>query len=429
MFAASLIFAALAHQFGADNHWLLTSFERGIGVPAMPELNVPLDSVTTGDIKIIDTLANKDSAFQFASTVPDTTMVQTAAIREAVTMMAGPPCDVINCATTGMPFTVAGSPTSIIYVSSSTSGSSSGGTGISFADEDILKYENSVWTKHFDGSDVGLQGGPDVDGFHLLPNGDILMTFDREVTLSGIVFDDSDVALFAPTSLGNVTAGAFTMYFDGSTKGLETTGEDIDAISLRGNGELIFSTLGTTIIPRTGYDTLRQQDEDLTRRRNSDNLLTRYLDGSDLGLNTTQYEDVWGLHIDSSSGDIYLTTKGDYDASGISGNSNDIFVCGTPRTTGSNTSCPLSLFWDGDAHGLSNEVVDGFSITDGIVIAASIFSSVPSDADTEDDFMDTDADDFEDDSGNEVNHPDTLDDALFEDDIKPQTSLYLPIMQ
>ncbi|MEI2691376.1 MAG: hypothetical protein V9H69_17390 [Anaerolineae bacterium] len=86
-----------------------------------------------------------------------------------------------------------------------------------------------------------------------------------------------------------------------------------------------------------------------------------YFDGSDVGLNTTNNEDVVGAWIDDATGDIYLTTLGAFSVSGVSGDGADIFIC-TPGSLGSTTSCTFSMYWDGSANGFAGEVVDGMSI-------------------------------------------------------------------
>ena len=56
----------------------------------------------------------------------------------------------------------------------------------------------------------------------------------QPLTLRGLKLDDSDLVLFTPSSLGASTSGAFSLYFDGSDIGLDTTGEDVDAAEIDG---------------------------------------------------------------------------------------------------------------------------------------------------------------------------------------------------
>ena len=54
--------------------------------------------------------------------------------------------------------------------------------------------------------------------------------------------DDSDILEFTPTKLGNTVEGSFSLYFNGSDVSLTTSDEDIDAIHLLDDGDLIIST-------------------------------------------------------------------------------------------------------------------------------------------------------------------------------------------
>ncbi|MCP4418931.1 MAG: hypothetical protein GY805_20125 [Chloroflexi bacterium] len=84
-------------------------------------------------------------------------------------------------------------------------------------------------------------------------------------------------------------------------------------------------------------------------------------DGSDVGLSGSSTEDVWGIWQDETSGDIYLTTRGSFTVSGITGDGADILLCGSP-TTGSSTACTFSSFWDGSAFGFAGEAMDGLFV-------------------------------------------------------------------
>ena len=49
-----------------------------------------------------------------------------------------------------------------------------------------------------------------------------------------------------------------------------------------------------------------------------------YYDGSDVGLGG---ENLWGASIDSSNGDLYLSTQNGFSAGGVSGDGADILLC------------------------------------------------------------------------------------------------------
>jgi len=250
-----------------------------------------------------------------------------------------------------------------IFVSS-TSGGNAG--GVNFKDEDILAYEtdNGIWTMYFDGSDVGLSGSGarDVDAFHLLPNDDILFSVVSPTTLPDVgEVDDSDIVRFIPSSLGPNTGGTFELYFDGSDVGLSTNGEDIDAIHVLDNGDLIISTKGNYSVSGVSGG-----DEDLLRFSPTtpgdytSGSWSLYLDGSQVGLNNSRYEDVNGVWIDEETGNVYLTTLGAFQVDGLSGSKADIFICEGLEDDG--TGCTFSSYMEGSTYGFSGEVVDGLTI-------------------------------------------------------------------
>jgi hypothetical protein len=246
----------------------------------------------------------------------------------------------------------------VIYLSSTTGGTID---GVSFRDEDILKYDvaTDTWSLYFDGSDVGLT--TDVNAFSILEDGSILLSINNTTGLSIGTVQDEDIIKFVPTSLGSNTSGSFEWYFDGSDVGLDSSGEDIDAISFDNDGNLIISVLGAF-----NAGGVKGRDEDLWRfsadslGSNTSGSWEQYFDGSDVGLSDSGYEDVYGAWI-AENGDIYLTTRGGFSVSGLSGDGSDIFYC-TPDSLGTDTSCTFSAYWDGSDHGFGSEIVDGIFI-------------------------------------------------------------------
>lgn len=233
--------------------------------------------------------------------------------------------------------------------------------GISFGEADILAYDtgSSNWSLHFDASDVGLTS--DVDAFHLLDDGSILLSVstDGSIPDAGNV-DDSDIIRFVPTSLGETTAGTFELYFDGSDVGLSLTPEDIDAVSVLSDGRLLISTIGGNDVLglHTDGDILLFNPTMLGE--NTTGTWEEYLVGTDVEL-ATNNEDIWGIWVDEASGDIYLSTMGAFSVTGASGDGSDIFIC-APASVAPITSCTYSFFWDGSAEGFAGEVIDGLFV-------------------------------------------------------------------
>jgi hypothetical protein len=236
---------------------------------------------------------------------------------------------------------------------------------VAYNDEDVLTHNRVTlaWAMFFDGSDVGITG--DVDGFVRRPDGSLLLSFDAAVTISGLgSVDDSDIVRFIPTSTGPTTAGSFEWYFDASDVGLTTNDEDLDVVSLAPDGRLIVSTFGVFSV--TGAS---GEDEDLLAftatqlGATTSGTWAMYFDGSDVGLSSNSSEDINAAHINSATGQLYLSTVGNFSVTGVSGDGSDIFIC-TPGTLGTTTTCTFGpgLYWDGSANGFSGEDLDSLTI-------------------------------------------------------------------
>ncbi len=270
----------------------------------------------------------------------------------------------------------------------------SGGPGASLAtrNEDILSFSSATGTFDMvlDGSDVGL-GSVTIDDFAILstrPTVQILMSFAEPIeqqngnpALPGIpaafgAVDDSDVVLFTATSLGNVTTGTFSVYFDGSDVGLANNAEDVDAIEILPTGELVVSTSGNFSVPVTnpgpalpaitiggdgapGGRVLIKCTG--TFGENTACNWSIYFDGRDVGLDV-ENENLDGLAV-APNGNVYLSTSGNFTVplaptGNLTGQDEDIFVC-QPVTLGDNTACIYlpTVFFDGTTLGLGGNDV------------------------------------------------------------------------
>ena len=246
-----------------------------------------------------------------------------------------------------------------LYVSFASGGSVS---GISFADEDILKFDGVTWSLFFDGSDVGL-GSVDVFAFQPLDQDSFLLAFTAAVTTGGQTYAPRDIVRFDATSLGANTAGAFSLYFNGIDVGLDATSENIDALDILSDGRILISTTGNPTVP--GLSGLADEDilafTPTSLGAATNGTWAWYFDGSDVALGSSS-EDIDALNI-GPDGAIYLSSLGDFAVTGISGFDEDIFVC-SPTSLGGVTACSFSstLFFDGSAWGLSANDLDAFSL-------------------------------------------------------------------
>jgi hypothetical protein len=130
-----------------------------------------------------------------------------------------------------------------------------GPNGTSYERFDVLRFTPTslgettagTWTFHFDGSDVGLGGNSNmaIRSLGALPDGSMVFATRGNVSLPGVgQVTGNDLVRFAPTSLGSVTAGTWTMYLDGSDVELSTTDEQLDGSFVTGDGTVVLSTRG-----------------------------------------------------------------------------------------------------------------------------------------------------------------------------------------
>jgi outer membrane protein assembly factor BamB len=260
----------------------------------------------------------------------------------------------------------------IIYVSFSGPGQVG---SVNFDDEDILAFDTSSgsWFIFFDGSDVGLgqRSGQNIDAFHITRQGTILLSIVEDTPIPGLgKVDDSDILEFRPTSLGSNTAGSFSVYFDGSDVGLNFAPDDIDALDVLVNGDIMISTRGSTNVGFVGA-----KDEDLIRFKptslgtNTSGTWSLYFQGSKVGLGDSPSEDIQAVSVDEVQNAIFLSTFGPFSVPGTAGDGVDILRCRFNSLTDSQ-SCTFDLFWDGSQYGIDplSVSIDGLQVQPGKVI-------------------------------------------------------------
>jgi len=255
--------------------------------------------------------------------------------------------------------------------------------GVASADEDILRFDGQNWSLFFDGSDVGV-GSPDLSAFSILDADTILMSFSANVTVNGITATPQDVLRFDATSLGSVTAGTFSMSFDGSDVSLaDATNEKIDSLKLLPDGRLLISTTGNPAVPGvTG-----SRDEDVlaftptSLGTTTSGTWSMYFDGSDVGLSETSGEDIDALDVVGSN--IYLSSQDGFSVNGVSGEDDDVFVCAA-TSTGDTTGCNYSpsLYFDGSTWGLTANDIDAFNFLMLVPVPTSTPTRTPTNTST-----------------------------------------------
>lgn len=246
-------------------------------------------------------------------------------------------------------------PDATIYVATATTGTV---RGVTYAPGDILAYDgrSDSWSLYFDGSDVGWTRA--VSDFTQLPDGSLLLVAGARTTLGAgatrFTLEVQDIARFVPTSLGQTTAGTFSLYFDGSDVTLSTAGERIDALAIKNDGTLLISTSDRATV-KSGGTSITGQDEDLLAFKPTQlgattagawSLLPDGFDGSTL--TGMAAEDVTGAWYNAATGDYYLTITNAFKVAGVKGNQRTVLKV-TPAGA-------VSVYWDAATAGFTGTV-------------------------------------------------------------------------
>ena len=211
----------------------------------------------------------------------------------------------------------------------------------------------------FDGSDVGL-APLRIDAFSWLHAGSLLLSFDKEGTVPGIVgtVDDSDIVLFDATSLGAATSGAFGLHVDGSDVGLTKDAHDVDAIEVLSMGASCCPPREPSRSPASPPGTRICSSSPPHRSgETTTGSFSPSFDGSDVGLGDAG-EDIDAVAIDAS-GRFDLSAADTFAVPDVAGQDEDVFVftpilLDPPLTAG---SFAPSLSFDGSIFGLDGNDV------------------------------------------------------------------------
>jgi len=155
-----------------------------------------------------------------------------------------------------------------------------------------------TFTYLFDGSDVGLtQSSEAIDALVILADGSFIMSTSGNASVGNVSSVAQDLVRFVPSALGASTAGAWSMYFDGSDVGLSQSAENVDAVSILADGSLLLSTTGNfavTGVSGANEDVLRFVPSSLGAT--TAGTFSLYYDGSVRGMSddlvAVEYRDV-----------------------------------------------------------------------------------------------------------------------------------------
>lgn len=235
--------------------------------------------------------------------------------------------------------------------------------GIPFQSQDILAHSDlntgdQKWVMFFDGSDVGITKNVwnVAQGYVNTPGLYIGLMANQNIPGVGTV-TPWDIIEFMPGQYGPTTQGTFSMYLDGSSWGLTTSGEKIDAFgswSYAVNDNCWghpLSVTGAATVVRNGA-TLKFADEDVPCMEQYYNLVgwRYFFDGSLVtGL---AVEDVYATAYRDRDL-VYMTILGSGKIAGHKVTQKDIFAVNYPANTWN------SLVWHGPDHGW-NYNIDAF---------------------------------------------------------------------
>lgn len=195
---------------------------------------------------------------------------------------------------------------------------------------DIVQYDGSEFAILFDGSDVGLDGA-NIDALAIVGDNQLLLSFSSDVNIAGLGnIGSGDVVLFQADSLGEDTAGTFSLFASGAELGLNPA-DNIDALDLLDDGSLVVSTLrNTTLSSGPDGGTFSANDEDLIQITPDEfgNFSTGtrqiFLDGSDVGLSFSN-ENIDGISINDL--EIRLSTfRGNSVSTSVAGSAEDVLT-------------------------------------------------------------------------------------------------------
>ena len=128
------------------------------------------------------------------------------------------------------------SPTESLYLS--TAGTATLG-GLTFSDGSIAAYDSSTDTAILYFDESNFSGNEDIDAIHVLSNGNIVLSVSGNATLGGLSFSDGDIVSYDP---GADTA---TLLFDENNF---SGNADVDAVYVRANGNILLSTDGNATL-------------------------------------------------------------------------------------------------------------------------------------------------------------------------------------
>ncbi|MCW2768130.1 MAG: pectin esterase [Nocardioides sp.] len=204
-------------------------------------------------------------------------------------------------------------------------------------DADIYTWNGTAYSRSIDVSAApyNLPATANVDGFARVDATHFYLSFSADTTVPGLgAVQDEDVVFF--------NAGTWSVYFDGTARGLTAANQDVDAISVAGS-TLYFSTFGNTNPPGVAGVA---DDADVYSFTGTS--FARVWDATANGLGT-------GANVDG-----YVRVDATHFYLSFSGLTTTVPVLGTVQDEDVvyNNAGTWSVFFDGTAHGLTTDNLD-----------------------------------------------------------------------
>ena len=158
----------------------------------------------------------------------------------------------------------------------------------------------------------------DLDAFHILPNGNYLLSALFNGSIGGTVFSDGDLVEYNPVS--GVVVGNYLGLGESS---FTSTGADISAATTDSAGNLYFSALASTNTLLHAGGSLDFTDGDIVRLDATTGIATIAVSEADLFDDGDG--DVYGLHFDESNGTLLISANEDEMISGTMFLDGDVF--------------------------------------------------------------------------------------------------------
>lgn len=177
--------------------------------------------------------------------------------------------------------------------------------GLSFSDGSLAEYDAATDTATLYFNENNFSGSENIDAVHVLGNGIIILSVSGNATLGGLSFGDGDLAAYDPSS------DSATLYFD---ENMFSGNEDIDAVYVRANGNILLSTDGNATLGGLSFS-----EGDIVEYNPSTNTATLFFDENNFSGN----ENIDGFHL-LDNGNLLISISGSGTLGGLSFSDGDI---------------------------------------------------------------------------------------------------------